>query len=130
MPGPGFGNTLFDADGETLLRAPNFSGFVSARYEFGFDNATVPVVLTYSYKGDYKFDFIASEATQALEQDGYGLLGARISYVPDSGTWSASIWGNNITDEQYFNEVTVNGFSLRGNWAAPRTYGIDLSVNF
>ena len=130
MPGPGFGNTLFDADGETLLRAPNFSGFVSARYEFGFDNATVPVVLTYSYKGDYKFDFIASEATQALEQDGYGLLGARISYVPDSGNWSASIWGNNITDEQYFNEVTVNGFSLRGNWAAPRTYGIDLSVNF
>ena len=128
--GPGYSDVLFDADGESMLRAPDFSGFISARYEFDLGKAAVPVVLTYSYTDDYNFDFIGSPSMGQLESDSYGLLSARISYVPNSGNWSASIWGNNLTDEEYFNEVTANGFALTGSYAPPITYGIDLSYMF
>ena len=128
--GPGYTDVFFDADGESMLRAPDFSAFLSARYEIDLNDALVPVVLTYSYTDDYDFDFIGSPSTSQLQSDSYGLLSARISYEPYNGSWTASVWGNNLTDEDYFNEVTANGFSLRGNMAPPRTYGVDLTYMF
>lgn len=128
--GPGYGVVLFDADGESLLRAPDFSGFLSARYEIDLPSGTMPLTVTYSYTGEYDFDFVGSPSTGALTQDAVGLLGARASYRAANGRWRVSVWGNNLTDEEYFNEVVANGFSLRGNWAAPRTYGVDLSLFF
>ena len=128
--GSGFGDIFYDADGESLLRAPDYSAFVSARYEVEMSKATLPMVITYSYKDSYLFDFIASQSTRALEQDAFGLLSARLSYVPNAAGWSVSVWGNNLTDEEYYNEVVANGFSLRGNWAAPRTYGVDFNYMF
>ena len=83
------------------------------------------------YGGDsYDFDFIGSASMRRLQSDSYGLLSARISYIPDNADWSVAIWGNNLTDEEYYNEVTANGFALTGNLAPPITYGIDLTYSF
>ena len=127
---PGMTDVLFDADGESMLRTPDFSSYLSLQYDFTIGEANLPAVVTYSYKGDYDFDFVADSQSRLLTQDDYGLLSARISYLPPSERWSISLWGNNLTDEEYFDDVVGNSTGLRGSYAAPRTYGVDITFNF
>ena len=35
-------------------------------------------------------------------QDTYARWGVRATYIPPTGNWEASLFGNNITDERYF----------------------------
>ena len=78
----GYGDIFYDASGESLLRAPDITAFAVARYDIQLAGATVPMVLSYSYTGEFQYDFIASPSTQELEQKSVGLLQARISYIP------------------------------------------------
>ncbi|TXS96451.1 TonB-dependent receptor [Parahaliea maris] len=130
---PGFGAMVdvpYDASGDSMLRASEFSYYVSANYEFNLSHGTVPVVLTYSYKDDFLFDFIADPAAKHLRQDGYGLLNGRVSYLTEDVQWRFSIWGRNLTDEKYFDEVAANGMGIRGSYASPRTYGVEVEYQF
>lgn len=127
----------FDASGERLLRAPKFAAFISANYDIPVGNATVPVNLSYSYKGSYLFDFIVDPAnitatgtTSSLRQKGYGLVNGRIGYEPESGNWSVSGWVSNLLDKKYFDDVVAAGTGIRASYAPPRTYGIDLEFKF
>jgi len=127
---PGTINVGFDASGESLLRAPDWSFFTSLAYDFTVGNAIVPLVVTYSHKSSYFFDFSIEPETAALEQDDYGLLSARLSYLSSDESWELALWGSNLTDEEYFDDVVANGAGVRGSWGAPRTYGVALAYNF
>lgn len=128
---PGMGSVYFDADGHSLLRAPDWSGFVSLQYDLPFgDSAHMPIDVTYSYKDEFDFDFVADPLSEPLRHDAYGLLTARISYVPDQDSWRVAVWGNNLTDEEYFDDVVGAGSGLRASWGLPRTYGVDVSYDF
>jgi iron complex outermembrane receptor protein len=126
----GISNVPFDASGATMLRAPDWSGFVSATYEFQAGTGRVPVVLTYSYKDDYEYDFIVNPIMDELRQEAYSLFNARISYISGDDVWSVAAWGNNLTDEEYFDDKVAAGAGLRGAYAPPRTYGVDVTYNF
>jgi len=127
---PGMTQIPFDADGEDLLRASDYSAFVSARYEFQAGNARMPLVVTYSYKDDYNYDFVADPLTDNLVQEGYGLLNARLSYIAPSENWSLALWGKNLTDEEYFNDIVPNTVGVRATYGAPLTYGVDVNFTF
>ncbi|RLQ22393.1 TonB-dependent receptor [Seongchinamella sediminis] len=128
---PGMVLRPFDADGESLLRAPDWSAFVSARYEFNIGDARMPLVVSYSYKDAYDYDFIGHPTSAPLEQEAYGLLSARLSYVTPGEDWRISIWGNNLTDEdEYFEDIVANAAGIRASHGAPRTYGVDVRFNF
>jgi iron complex outermembrane receptor protein len=47
--------------------------------------------------------------------DGYGLVNALVRYTNSDGRWSASLYGNNLTDETYGNNAQAFG---RGYWGA------------
>ena len=130
-PVPGMTQVPFDADGEDLLRAPDYSAFVSARYEFRPGEARMPVVVTYSYTDDYNFDFVADSMSDRLTQEGYGILNARVSYVAPSENWTVSLWGKNLTDEdEYFMDIVANTAGIRGTYGDPLTYGVDAKFTF
>lgn len=120
----------FSADGEQMLRAPEWSALLSAEYVIGMQSGTVPLFLSYSYKDDYDFDFVLDPGFKELTQDAYGLLSARISYLPNSGSWEVGIYGNNLTDEDYKDDSVGNGAGIRINRGHPRTYGVDFTYNF
>ena len=121
----------FTADGESLLRAADYSYFITAAYEFQIEGGRIPVSLTYSYTDDYNFDFpIDPVAENWLHQDGYGLVNGRIGYEHHDDSISVALWGRNLTDEEYFNEVAGNVMGLRGFWAMPRTFGVDVEYSF
>jgi iron complex outermembrane receptor protein len=47
--------------------------------------------------------------------DGYSLLNGLVRYTTNDGRWSASVYGNNLTDETYANNAQSFG---RGYWGA------------
>jgi hypothetical protein len=80
----------------------------------------------------------------------YNLVNASLRYTNDSGRWSATLFGNNITDEVYANNAQSfgRGFWTQGGPAAaagisapprnaiadyrgrPREYGVTFQYNF
>ncbi|MET0659854.1 MAG: TonB-dependent receptor, partial [Steroidobacteraceae bacterium] len=123
-------NIPFNADGRQLLRAPDWSAFVSARYELPIGSARMPATISYSYKDDYEYDFVADPFMGLLKQKGYGLLTARVGYVTADEKWEFSAWGDNLTDEKYYDDVVGITPGLRASYGTPRTYGVDISYNF
>jgi iron complex outermembrane receptor protein len=128
---PGMSTVLFDASGESLLRAPDASLFLSAVVEIPLGSIRAPVTVTYSYKDDYLFDFVADPSTERLVQNSYGLLTARATLTTAGDAWSFSIWGNNLTNEEdYYMDIVANAAGIRGSPGAPRTWGVDLTFRF
>ena len=63
----------------------------------------------------------------------YGVLNSRVVYTPSEGNWSATVWGTNLTDEQYVN----GGFDTRTVWGfnfsvigQPRQFGVGFNMTF
>ena len=130
LPATGTRDVAYDASGHGLLRSPKWSAFISAEYDLQLGDAGhMPITLSYSYKDDYLFDFIADPLTERLRQKAYGLLNARVTYIP-SENWRISGWVNNLTDVHYFDDLVAAGSGLRGSYGAPRTYGVEASFSF
>jgi iron complex outermembrane receptor protein len=134
FPGPVVLPVPYDAKGDDMIRAPEFSAYVSINYEFKLPSgAYMPLNITYSHKGDYNFDLIPGDASNRIdeyESDAYQLLNARLGYTSADEQWSVALWGKNLTDEEYFDEVVAFATAVRATVGAPRTYGIDFTYNF
>ena len=64
--------------------------------------------------------------------DDYTLVNGRISLGSSDGTWDVSVWGKNLTNEEYLEQSFIVGFfGITGDlYNTPRTYGATLSYNF
>ena len=63
-----------------------------------------PQIRMYS-QGEYEWlasDTLVSDPPSFCNQDSYARFGLRASYIPPTGNWEASIFGDNISDERYF----------------------------
>jgi iron complex outermembrane receptor protein len=156
---PGFNSdpmnpaTYVDKSGFELRRAPEFTAALNLQYEQPLGNRNFLVyALNYSYKDDYYI--IANTVSANPDNPGlveaYGLLDASISY--ETGSWSVSLWGKNLTDEDYFLHVLDVGTNYNagpggrpiplpgisgqstlwtfGTINPPRTYGVEVRFRF
>jgi iron complex outermembrane receptor protein len=82
-----------------------------------------------------KYERDAAEQRQPISgsEPAYGLLSMRAKYTAADGSWSASIFGSNLTDERYVN----GGFDARNPFGLdfilvgrPREIGASLQFNF
>lgn len=69
----------------------------------------------------------------ALEVDAYGLMNGQAEWESPSGTWALSVFGANLTDEEYFTGA-LNLTALVGNHRStmgrPRELGVRLRLNY
>ena len=64
-----------------------------------------------------------------FSDDGLALLNARIGIGPASGACRATLWGRNLTDEEYY--VTQFNIGRPGAlFGEPRTYGATIRYRF
>ena len=66
-------------------------------------------------------------------QDGYTLLNGRVTWLSQDSNWEVALYGNNLSDEGYFNgKLSLVGFFGReqGNPGMPRTWGLSFKRNF
>jgi iron complex outermembrane recepter protein len=133
---------LYDNEGNVLLiegdgcggrrcyspRTPKFTGAVGLQYSFGSTMGSVTPRIDASYQSTTYF----TTNNQGV-QDGYTLLNGRITWMSTSNNWEVALFGNNLSDEGYFNgKLSLVGFFGReqGNPGMPRTWGLSFKRNF
>jgi iron complex outermembrane receptor protein len=63
-------------------------------------------------------------------EDSYSLWNARVSYAPPASAWMLSAWVKNGSDKLYRTSIIPFFGEEISQYAAPRTYGVDLRINF
>lgn len=123
---------LLPLNDSRLPRAPKTNYFLSAAYDVQLGSRGV-LTLTASdrYVGDVYFDI--GEPAPGGFQEAYHLVDASISYVPSSNdNWTFSLWGKNLTDEEYWVEQqsTNAGLTAVGRIGEPLTFGVTAQWNW
>ncbi|MEO1079491.1 MAG: TonB-dependent receptor [Pseudomonadota bacterium] len=148
---PGLNGQPVDKSGFELRRAPEFTAALNAVYEYPLANGDFLVFTgNYAWKDDYFVN--ANSITTHNEiwdrpvgrNDAFGLLDLSINYESDN--WRASVFGKNVTGEDYFLHVLDVGYNFNGGpggeplplsglWTygtinPPPIYGIELQYSF
>ena len=101
------------------------------------DTGELRTNLTYSYRDDQ-----LERGTQVTEtytnednsQKGYGLLNGRVTFYTADEHWEVALWGKNILDEDYRNNINASANSVAGVLTTvqgePATYGLEATYNF
>jgi iron complex outermembrane receptor protein len=118
--------------GDPLTNAPEFSYSANLDVDIPVTEGFLTFNLNYGYKDDYSlFPGIASV------QESFGLLGTNLTYESDEGDWKVSLFGTNLTDEEYGNIIMDIGGSSGAALGfrmvepgRPREYGVALTYNF
>jgi len=120
-------------EGNELTNAPEWTASVTASkewdVEFGGSPAVFSVQLDGRYTGSRFFDINNNPVTH---DDSYAVLDAAAHYEFGSAMqYRVSIWGKNLTDEDWFtnmSEESWGGFTVLSN--PPPTFGVTFSANF
>lgn len=111
-----------DYSGNRLSRAPENSYTLHGAYTLPVGNGDLTFSTDYSWTDDQFED--NSNLPPEIVHD-YGLLDARIAY--ETGPWNFSVWGKNLTDEEFATHyVSFAGISFV-SFNAPATYGVTVS---
>jgi len=111
-----------------FVRAPQWS--YSVGLEADFD--TIVARLDYGWKDDFR---TVEGDNDFILQDAYGLLNFNVTYSPGGKDWSVSLFGTNLTDEEYL----LSGLNLdagkpfgiqQGEPGRFREVGVKLDYNF
>lgn len=81
--------------------------------------------IDFEHKGDTPFHE-GGHFSGIPVRDALTLLNARVSIVVND-EWRVTLWGRNLTDEEYWGETVVPDYAYQ---ADVRTYGIDFSKSF
>lgn len=107
-------------------------GLLSLHADYAYTAAKRSYSTTAASQQSQSYRDQVAEANRLGIIDGYGLLSALIRLnVTDQ--WQASIWGRNLTDKDYIQNVADYYISFGpalGVTAPPRTYGASISYNW
>lgn len=116
----------FNAEGKPLPNAPDFSGNVGFTYD-------QPSRIG-DFKGGsnvYYYSGASAELGDRLRYPEYTTISAFVDWTDNSGIWSVRLWGKNLTNRYYFDQLSVlNGLSDIGGAAEPRTYGLAFRAKY
>lgn len=115
------------SSGNRLQRTPaaQVSGGADLTTSLGKWRDALNFRATYTWQGNMKW------ATDNIaEEPAYGLFDARVGLAPRQSKWQVSVWGKNLADKLYrVNIIHFFGEEV-SQYAAPRTYGADISFSF
>jgi iron complex outermembrane receptor protein len=117
------------ATGSELPNAPEFTLSSMVRYEWPISGSLVAdVSVAADYQDDVTYDIVRNPPQ--AEEPGYWLYDARIGIGAADDKWQVSIWGKNLSDEQYRSQVIFSSVGFGETWGLPRTYGMTFSMGF
>ncbi|BCW90917.1 Vitamin B12 transporter BtuB [Alphaproteobacteria bacterium SO-S41] len=113
--------------GNRQLRSPDFQTSVTAEANIPLGGSgELTLRGEYAYQSQVFFD-AANTTTPGTFQPGYGIFNARITYTPPAGNWDVSVFGKNLSDEEYYRNVAISGPSGVGTPGDPMTFGVTLN---
>jgi len=102
---------------------------VAGMYDFELaGGASMLARVAYSWRDDYMTDLYNKPW---LQQESFGLLDASLTYTSPSEKVRVSVYGKNLSDEEYFDYAADVGALDSARWGgAPRTYGVRVSYQY
>jgi iron complex outermembrane recepter protein len=120
-----FGDPTFNAQGNRMPNAPEFSGNVGFEYRQPVDGGALRLSSNLLYSGK-----AYTELDNRLFNPAHEILSASLGWEGDNGL-RVSVWGNNLTKTyKYVYLVGVSGGTDIAIPNAPRTYGVTLGYDF
>lgn len=124
-PNYGFGTapTSF-ADGE-MIRAPQWTANLGLNYDVPTTFGTIGLSGNYFYSSE-----VPLMPANQRSQDAYGLLSLAARWTSPSDSWNVTVYGNNVTDEEY---LIFSAAGFLGNnqiYGAPATWGAQAEFRF
>lgn len=118
-----------DFDGNKLPYAPDWKTFLGMQYIHTLaSGGYLTFNIDYSYVGE---QFSDPSNADPFRIDSYGLVDARVRWMPPGGGWELALWSRNLADERY---ARVNNLNFLGTprtiWGEPRTYGFTVAYQF
>jgi iron complex outermembrane receptor protein len=132
--------TGLDLEGNEPVSSPEINFNIAADYEFDVSaNWMTRLHLDANYVDDQWFSAYNDTVVEGLgdygeiQQEGYWLLNGRITLADSTDRYAVSLWGANLTDEEY----DIYGINLQSGFGfnyfmegAPRTWGVELTYRF
>ncbi|MEO6248226.1 MAG: TonB-dependent receptor [Sphingomicrobium sp.] len=122
--GPGgLVQSLTDASGYHMQRAPDFTGNIGASYGLGLASGRLTLSGNLYYTSSFFFD-----PEQQFRQKAYEVLSLRAQWVDPSQRFTLAVYGDNVTNQRFRNQVLFNTLGIGSVWNSPRTWGASLGV--
>lgn len=114
--------------GEDMPYAPDHQVTAGGQYEWSLNDA---LVMFAGADFNYRSKTTAIIAGSALyDIDSYFTLDLRAGIESQDGRWRVWVWGKNVTNEYYWNNVAGVFDTITRYAGRPATYGIAMSYNF
>ena len=123
-PFPGGSNPFFaSADGNQLPFTPEWTANLGLSY-------LVPTTIgDWTLDGQYLHNSgWFAEADNQLRQPAYDNVNAAMHWHVNNGPYTVSLWGRNLTNAQVYTSAAGNFLVSLAQYAPPRTYGVQFSV--
>ncbi len=122
IPGTAFPNQ----DGNNLIRTPEVKYNIDLDYFIPMDSgAEISTNLNYRFTDDQR-----GELEPWAIQPKFNLLDARVTWTNSDDTFDVSLWGRNLTDEEYISHVYTIASSVVAVYGDPRTFGLSVNYRF
>jgi iron complex outermembrane receptor protein len=118
-------NNIVNLSGAEIPFAPNFTGNIGIAYGIKMGNFTLTPRADVSHMSETQAALWTEPQVTLPERT---LLNAQLTLEPDSGTWSAVLWGTNVTDKEYVGGIQNNATLYYA--APPGQYGLRFKYNF
>lgn len=117
--------SLTDASGDRMQRAPELTGNVGASYDMQVARGELTLSGNLYYTSSFYFD-----AAEQFKQEAYELLSLRASWTDPSGRYTLALFGDNVTGQRYRTQVLFNTLGTGTVWSSPAIYGISAGLKF
>jgi len=116
-----------DTSGNFLQRTPKYLLNFGANLTLDIGNMrdALEFHVNYTHRGRM---FWAPDNLQV--EDAYGLLDGRVSFSPNGGRWTVSVWGRNLLNEVYRTNIIPFFGDEVSRLGAPFTYGAEVAIRF
>jgi len=121
-----------DLSGRPVTRAPEWTAGVDLTWQRALNNGSGLRALVGVYYEDESTNYYAADGEQFdTFLQSHTLVNANITWTAPSGVWYLSAFGKNLTDERYRNASQyVGGLWTFATYAPPRTYGVEVGINY
>jgi len=108
-----------------FARVPEYTYNLGINYEVPVSSGLITYRADYSYKDDYFTDL---NNDPEIMQEGFGVVDLSISYDDDDKGYRVSLYGRNVTDEEYFEfAANVGGIDTVVWGGAPQRVGLEVA---
>jgi iron complex outermembrane receptor protein len=122
--------------GNKVPNLPPFSASLSLQYDIPVSYGKWDANLAWNHSGNYYFNAdngggqIAPSTPDNNKQKSMDLFNGSLGWASKSGTFTARLWGRNITDVKYIAFGLLDADAVQWAVAPPRTFGINLGVHY